>query len=109
MFLQHTLTRIQEFLQKELLLELHPGKVSIQKFRQGVDFLGYIILPRYIVMRTKTRKRMMRKLQSQRRALEQGLITRESFHQSLQSYLGMLQHCQGRAITRQLISLFEEI
>jgi len=96
--LNSTLTQIREFLQRELLLELHPGKVSIQKFRQGVDFLGYVILPRYLVLRTKTKKRMLKKIPLRKLALEQGLITPESFNQSLQSYLGILKHCRGRKI-----------
>jgi hypothetical protein len=104
-FLQTTLTRIQEFLQEELLLELHPGKVSIQKFIQGVDFLGYVVLPRYIVLRTKTKKRMLKKISLRKQKLEQGLIAKESFNQSLQSYFGILKHCQGREIGQKILEI----
>lgn len=107
-FLQTTLTQIQQFLQEELLLELHPGKVSIQKFSQGVDFLGYVSLPRYIVLRTKTKKRMLKKIRQRRQELERGTITPESFNQSLQSYLGILKHCKGREIERKVWEIVED-
>ena len=36
---------IQDFLLKNLGLELHPRKVIISKLTQGIDFLGYILFP----------------------------------------------------------------
>ncbi len=107
-FLQATLPRIQEFLQEELLLELHPGKVSIRKFIQGVDFLGYVVLPHYIVLRTKTKKRMLKKIRLRKQQFDQGLITEESFNQSLQSYLGILKHCQGYKIKCRLVAVIDD-
>ncbi|MFA6533954.1 MAG: reverse transcriptase/maturase family protein [Patescibacteria group bacterium] len=101
-YLKSVLTKIRQFLQQELLLELHPGKVFIQKFSQGVDFLGYVSLPRYIVLRTKTKKRMLKKIRLKKQMLEQTLITEASFNQSLQSYLGVLKHCRGRKIERKV-------
>ncbi|MEK7139075.1 MAG: RNA-directed DNA polymerase, partial [Patescibacteria group bacterium] len=108
MFFQSTLTQIREFLQGGLLLELHPSKVSIRKFRQGIDFLGYVNLPQYIVLRTKTKQRMLKKIRLRKQELEQGLITKESFNQSLQSYLGILKHCRGRRIRRQLLGAAQD-
>ena len=86
---------IENFLDEKLDLKLHPQKVEIRKFSQGIDFLGYVILPRYIVLRTKTKKRMFRKIKAKKQKLDRGLITKESFNQSLQSYYGLLKHCQG--------------
>lgn len=70
---------IAGFLKDVLALELHPQKVEIRKLRQGIDFLGYVILPHHIVLRTKTKKRMLKKLSEK----------------NLPSYLGLLQHCNG--------------
>jgi len=47
--------RIEKFLAKRLKLILHPDKVITRKLKQGIDFLGYVVLPRHIVMRTKTK------------------------------------------------------
>lgn len=83
---------IEAFLSFTLCLRLHPHKVSIRKYRQGVDFLGYVLLPYHRVLRTKTKRRMLRKLNEKSTLLEEGHISNESFEQSLQSYLGVLSH-----------------
>ena len=94
-YLEGLIVLIENFLDEKLDLKLHPQKVEIRKFSQGIDFLGYVILPRYIVLRTKTKKRMFRKIKAKKQKLDRGLITKESFNQSLQSYYGLLKHCQG--------------
>ena len=100
---------IGNFLKKELGLDLHPDKIIIRKFRQGVDFLGYVVLPHYTVLRTKTKRRMLRKIKEKSFLLREDLISEESFNQSLQSYLGMLGHCRGYNIRKKIgkISDFE--
>ena len=72
------------FLKDNLKLELHPKKISLRNLRWGIDFLGYIVLPHYIFVRTKTKKRMFKKLKEK--------VVLENFNQSLQSYLGYLSH-----------------
>jgi len=97
-YLKSIITSIEDFLKKELDLTLHPHKVEIRKFSQGIDFLGYIILPHHISLRTKTRRRMFKKIRDHKIELDTGLITKDSFEQSLQSYYGMLKHCDGYKI-----------
>ncbi|OGE76527.1 MAG: hypothetical protein A3C85_03830 [Candidatus Doudnabacteria bacterium RIFCSPHIGHO2_02_FULL_48_21] len=86
---------IESFLNNELALELHPDKVEIRKFSQGIDFLGYVVLPYHIVLRTKTKRRMFKKLFAKQKSLNEGLLEADSYHQSVQSYLGMLKHCNA--------------
>ena len=61
-YLESLITPIRNFLKTELKLDLHPSKVSIRSWRQGVDFLGYVLLPHAIVVRTKTQKRVHSKV-----------------------------------------------
>jgi len=77
--LEDSIPKIQDFLDSKLKLRLHENKITIRKLRQGIDFLGYVTLPNCIVLRTKTRKRMIRKVNSK----------------NLSSYLGLLKHCKG--------------
>ena len=98
---------IENFLKKELSLKLHPDKVTIRKFSQGVDFLGYVVLPYYTVLRTKTKKRIFKKLSKRYEDLQKELISEESFNQSLQSYLGILKHCQGYGMVRKIEQIFD--
>lgn len=103
-YLKEILPLIEKFLKDELKLELHPQKVTIRKFRQGIDFLGYVILPHYTVLRTKTKRRMLKKLKSGYKKMEEGLISPEFYQQSLHSYLGILKHCRGHKIENKINS-----
>jgi len=53
---------IAEFLHKNLRLELHPKKVIVRKLSQGIDFVGYLLFSKYRLIRTRTKKRMKRRL-----------------------------------------------
>lgn len=91
-----------EFLNQNLELKIHPNKISIRKLNQGVDFLGYIIFPTHIVLRTKTKRRMMRKIRKRKLEMEMGVISQHAFNQCVQSYFGMLTHCRGRDIGNEI-------
>jgi retron-type reverse transcriptase len=93
---------IKQFLKSELTLSLHPYKVTIRKFSQGIDFLGYIILPYHRQLRTKTKKRIFRKLFRRMKEHKQGLIPLEKVEQTLQSYLGVLSHADSYALAENL-------
>lgn len=79
------LPTIKTFLKEELKLDLHPNKIELRKVRQGIDFLGYIILQKHQLLRQKTKQRMIRKVR------ESGL-SKPQFY----SYLGLLSHAEER-------------
>lgn len=99
---------IDNFLKEELKLSLHSGKIIIRKYHQGIDFLGYVVLPHYRVLRIKTKKRIFKKIKKRHQNLQAGLISEESFNQSLQSYLGILKHCQGYKIQKRIKEILEK-
>ena len=101
-YLKGLIEPIENFLNAKLDLKLHPQKIEIRKFKQGIDFLGYIVLPYYITLRTKTKRRMFKRVRFNKEKLDQGLITRESFNQSLQSYYGILKHCNSHKLKQGL-------
>lgn len=89
---------LNDFLERDLKLQLHPSKLIIKKIHSGIDFLGYIVYPTHIILRTKTKRRMLRKIAAKKRELDAGIISAETFDNTLQSYLGMLTHCRGEGI-----------
>jgi len=101
-YLEKLIPMIRDFLRQELKLDLHPKKVKIIKLHRGVDFLGYVTFSRHLILRTKTKKRMLKKLKVKKQQLDDGTITPEAFNQSLQSYLGILKHCSGHKIRQNL-------
>jgi len=86
------LSAIREFLKRELQLELHPRKTHLRKFSWGVDFLGYIALPYYHIVRTKTKKRIFKKIKENIFLYKKGKLDKKSLDQSLASYFGILKH-----------------
>jgi len=80
--------QVQSFLSEKLKLKLHPYKVSIRSYYQGIDFLGYVIRPYHRILRTKTKHRMLR------------LVTETN----QPSYFGILSHCAGHKIREQIVS-----
>jgi hypothetical protein len=93
---------IEFFLKQNLKLEMHPDKVFIRKLKQGTDFVGYVILPNATVLRTKTKKRIFKKLEKARQELLVGKMSKEDFQQIKASYLGMLKHCKNKEIKRKI-------
>jgi retron-type reverse transcriptase len=94
-----------DFLRENLKLSLHAGKIIIRKYRQGIDFLGYVVLSHYRVLRTKTKRRIFKKIEIKKVQLENKLIAEKSFNQSLQSYFGVLKHCKGYKIKNKIIDI----
>lgn len=85
-YLQEIVRLLDNFLMFNLRLYLHPQKIEIRKLSQGIDFLGHVTLPHHRVLRTKTKKRIFKKLNKE----------------NAQSYLGMLKHCDGYSLRRLL-------
>jgi len=101
-YLGDCVEKIRRFCKERLFLDLHPRKIVIRKISQGVDFLGYVLLPHRRVLRTHTRARLLKKLINLKIAVENGTASKELFEQSAQSYLGVLSHCKGKKIKRKI-------
>ncbi|GEM_PF-2235854 len=77
---------LNNFLIERLKLVLHPNKIEIRNLSQGIDFLGYVTLPYHLVLRTKTKRRILKRLNKN----------------NYESYFGLLKHCNGHKIKQQL-------
>ena len=101
-FLKDCLLKIVVFIEEELKLKIHPHKISLKKWHQGIDFLGYVHFPFHAVMRTKTKRRMLKKMKNKNIELKNKIISDKKYKESLQSYFGSLKHCQGHEIKNKL-------
>lgn len=81
---------VRDFLLRELFLTLHDGKIEIKKWHEGVDFLGYVSFPYHRILRTKTKRRLIRKINSKNAA----------------SYLGILKHCNSFNLRSKILAYF---
>lgn len=78
--LEILLLKIKQFLIEHLSLTMHPTKISISTFASGVDFLGWVHFPKHRMLRTSTKRRMIRNLANTRSK------------PVIQSYRGLLCH-----------------
>ncbi len=78
--LEALIPQLNEFLKRELGLNLHPDKVFIKSFSSGVDFLGWLHFPDHRVLRTVSKRRMFARLRN------------NTSKERLSSYLGLLSH-----------------
>jgi len=85
-YLEGLIKKIDDFLKNNLKLVLHPNKIIMKKYSQGIDFLGYVSFPHFRILRVKTRKRMFKKVNPK----------------NLQSYLGALKHCDSFKIRKRI-------
>jgi retron-type reverse transcriptase len=84
--LEGLIPRIAHFLDKRLALSLHPDKLFSKTLSSGVDFLGWVHFPDHRVLRTATKRRMLRRLEE------------NPAEPTLQSYRGMLLHGNGHKL-----------
>ncbi len=80
-WLENLIPKINEFLLNKLGLRLHPNKLFLTTLASGVDFLGWVNFPNHRVLRTSTKRKMLRNIK-----------LKEENGETLQSYLGMLKH-----------------
>ncbi|MFH0829140.1 MAG: reverse transcriptase domain-containing protein [Candidatus Kerfeldbacteria bacterium] len=91
-WLAHLVPQIREYLTQKLRLTLHPNKVSIKTLASGVDFLGWVHFPAHCVLRTTTKRGMMRRIQE------------HATNDTLRSYLGLLKHGSTHKIRERLLN-----
>jgi retron-type reverse transcriptase len=95
--LENLIQKVNIFLQNNLNLSLHPNKIEIKKYHQGVDFLGYVCFPYHRVLRLKTKKRMFRNIESKR--------NNENFFKILESYFGVIKHCDSHKLKKKILKI----
>ena len=98
---------IARFLREELKLELHPDKIFIKTIYSGVDFLGLVNFADHRILRIKTKNRMLKKMSANCGRLSNNLISEEKFKQSWQSYIGLLKHCYGNKIKKEILDILK--
>lgn len=78
--LVNLIPELSEFLKNKLHLALNENKVYVKQFSFGVDFLGWVYFPYHRILRTSTKRRMLKRLEQ------------NHSNETLASYLGLLKH-----------------
>jgi len=106
--------RIERYLQSELELTLHPSRRKLQPVGNGIDFLGYIVRPHYVLCRRRVVNNLKTRLREFRQALieEQKALTIVRYTQErleelfacLNSYLGHFRHADTFTLKQRLFA-----
>mgnify|MGYP001619636833 CR=1 len=96
-WLENLIPQIQNFLVKNLKLTLHPDKIFIKTMASGVDFLGWIHFTDHKILRTTTKRRMVKRIRESPRP------------ETINSYLGLLRHGNTNKIKIKVLSKMLDI
>ncbi len=91
-WLMNLMTGISAFLKNNLKLLIHPDKISIKTVASGMDFLGWVNYPTHKILRTATRKRMIKRMKI------------NPISKTLNSYLGVLRYGNTYKIRKKLLN-----
>jgi len=94
-YLKNLIPIIDGYIEEELKIRLHPDKTFIKTLFSGVDFLGQVVFPSHMVLRNKTKVKMMKRI-------------KVSPLQSLASYIGLLSHGNNYKLSNKILKPFIE-
>lgn len=102
--LRRLLAIIEEFLRRELRLELNP-KTTILAAKNGINFVGYIHYKDHKKVRKDARRRLTKLL----KAFETGEVELEYFDRSIESRFGHMEHADTYNYIRETKKTIEEL
>jgi len=92
---------IEIFLDDYLELELN-NKTAVRPITLGIDFMGYVTWPTHRTLRKSTKKKMRRRLKQLEEKYKDDEVTIEDINATIQSYLGILQHCDSHNLKKKI-------
>lgn len=95
--LKKWMEKIEMFLKKKLDLTLNISKITIRRISDGIDYIGYIVRPFYILVRRRVVNNLKNKLLK-------GKLTRQSYV----SYRGHFKHANAYNLQRHIENIIEQ-
>jgi len=89
-WLMEQIPKISRYVTTRLHLTLHPNKIILRPFHQGIDWLGYTLFPDRRMMRPRTRKRLWKNIAVRMDEYFEGIQEGESLRSTFSSYDGIL-------------------
>ena len=101
---------MKQYLKEQLLINLHPKKIYIQPAKNGVLFVGAMILPGRTYISNRTRGKMYDCIRKYNKIAEDGRAFEnlEKFVQSMNSYLGMMVHFNSYKIRKRVMYMIHK-
>lgn len=94
--------RINRFLDKELLLELHPQKSKIHPLGRGIDFLGFKCFYHFRILRRRNIVKMLNRINRFKAFLAGKMIQRSEILESLQGWNAYAMHANTYTLRKKI-------
>jgi retron-type reverse transcriptase len=104
-YLHRLKVEIESFLNSQLKLHLNK-KTCIRPISLGIEFVGFKIWPTHRKLKKKSAIKMKRRLRYLKKAYARGEVALDEINASIQSYLGILQHCNSYSLKK---SIFKDL
>lgn len=98
--------KINDILNTNLLLQLHPAKSKILRLNNGVNFLGFRVFFHHTLVRKKNQWKFERKLQRLKKLYAKGKMEREKVIESLEGWLAYVSHADTYKYRRKIVRAF---
>ena len=110
-FLKSVVSKVRDYLQKELGLTVHPKKIYLQHYTKGVGFLGTFIKPWRIYIGNKTKHNFYAKTKMWNDTIEKnhgfsGEKEAKKFVACVNSYLGIMKHYDTSMLRKKMVLSF---
>lgn len=96
---------IQGYLSEKLRLSLKDKATLLAPVRQGIPYLGFRIFPGLTRIKRQNLQRSKKRLRLRKKQYEAGIITEDSYTQSIRSILGFWDQGQTRMLRRSVLNL----
>ena len=98
---------IDNYLRKNLKLELHPNKSKIISLKNGMNLLGYRVFYHYKLLRKSNIRKFKRKFNEKLKLYEQGLLSYEDLIESLQGWFGYVMWANTYKLKTNIIKIID--
>jgi len=82
--------QLNNYLENQLKLQIHPEKLFIKTLSSGIDFLGWVHFPHHRILRPTTKRRLYKH------------IIDSPYEETRQSYLGLLKYGETYKVIAEL-------
>ena len=103
--LERVKNQIADFLAKNLHLQLN-NKTCIRPTSMGAEFVGFRVRSTHVILRRKTARKMVKRLQYVFAAYRMGEIDRDAMERTVASYRGILQHFNSHGMADKLNDIY---
>lgn len=103
--LERVKNQIADFLAKNLHLQLN-NKTCIRPTSMGAEFVGFRVWSTHVILRRKTARKMVKRLQYVFAAYHMGEIDRDAMERTVASYRGILQHFNSHGMADKLNDIY---